>query len=180
MQNPTFAQIISWNEEENGFVIHDVQQFSTSILPTYFKHGNMQSYIRQLNMYGFSKKRGRANNYYYHPFFLRSQPHLIAKITRRVENKAPKSQKTSTVSIEEHLPQPTTHTPLLKINQVLLLEQCANLQLILNEVADEGLRENLSQAVKGYLMSQNTLLQKLGGVKEKEPCTTTGTLQDNA
>lgn len=73
--------------------------FSSNILPAYFKHKNMHSYIRQLNMYGFSKKRGKSNNYYYHPYFLKKQPELIGQIQRRVENKAPKMFKTSTVSI---------------------------------------------------------------------------------
>lgn len=84
-------------------------------------------------MYGFSKKRGKSNNYYYHPCFLRKQPELISQIQRRVENKQPKMFKASTVSIEEGVPEPQ-HAGLLKINRLLLLEQVANLQLILNEI----------------------------------------------
>lgn len=80
----------------------------------------MHSYIRQLNMYGFSKKRGRSNNYYYHPYFVRKQPELICQIQRRVENKGPKMMKTSTSSIEDQIPEPL-HMPLLKMNQLMLL-----------------------------------------------------------
>lgn len=128
-------------------------------------------------MYGFSKKRGRSNNYYYHPCFVRKQPHLITQITRRVENKTPKPLKASTVSIEDQIAEPPSH-PFLKINQVLFLEQCANLQLILNEVEDDRLREGLSAAMKKYLENQNRLLQRVGGGKEKE-INTAGTLQEN-
>ena len=86
----------------------------------YFKHKNMHSYIRQLNMYGFSKKRGRDFNYYNHPCFKRKQPELISHIQRRVENKISKVGKNSTVSIEDQIAT-QTHLPLLKMNQLLLI-----------------------------------------------------------
>jgi hypothetical protein len=37
----------------------------------------MHSYIRQLNMYGFSKKRDKNHNYYHHPFFLKNRPEMV-------------------------------------------------------------------------------------------------------
>ena len=74
MQIQEYQHIIHWNESENGFVIADINAFTLTILPTYFKHQNMQSYIRQLNMYGFSKKRGPNCNYYHHPSFLKGRP----------------------------------------------------------------------------------------------------------
>jgi len=41
--------------------------------------------------------------------------------------------KNSTVSIEDQIPS-QTHLPLLKMNQLLLIEQCANLQMIVDEL----------------------------------------------
>jgi HSF-type DNA-binding len=32
-------------------VISDMRAFSDTVLPQYFKHGNIQSFVRQLNMY---------------------------------------------------------------------------------------------------------------------------------
>lgn len=73
MKNPALSQIIQWNEEGTGFMIANSTEFSAKVLPLYFKHSNMHSYIRQLNMYGFSKKHGKNSNYYHHPHFLRGQ-----------------------------------------------------------------------------------------------------------
>jgi hypothetical protein len=140
-----------------------VDSFSSKILPIYFKHKNMHSYIRQLNMYGFSKKRGRHCNFYHHPCFLRRQPELISHIQRRVENKTPKAQKQSTASIDDQLPHHAL--PLLRMNQLLLLEQCANLQIILDETAQDRLKEDFSSVVGKYLEAQNKLLQRCSGAK---------------
>jgi len=58
-QSSEYEQIVRWNEELTGFVIIDQEQFSSIVLPIFFKHNKMHSYIRQLNMYGFSKKRAK-------------------------------------------------------------------------------------------------------------------------
>jgi len=73
-QKPEFSNIIRWTEEENGFVILSQSKFSEVVLPVYFKHGNLHSFIRQLNMYGFSKKRNKDMNYYHHPSFIKGKP----------------------------------------------------------------------------------------------------------
>lgn len=43
--------IISWTDANDSFVIRDVTQFSVLMLPTYFKHSNFSSFMRQLNIY---------------------------------------------------------------------------------------------------------------------------------
>ena len=53
------------------------------------------------------------------------------------------------------------------MNHMLLLEQCANLQLILDEVKSDPLAETFSKAMKKYLESQNRLLQKYSETKQK-------------
>ena len=42
-------------QQGRSFIVHDQVKFAKAILPNYFKHQKMNSFIRQLNMYGFKK-----------------------------------------------------------------------------------------------------------------------------
>lgn len=48
MQRTDLNHIIAWNEEGNGFIIHDLAQFEALILPQYFKHQKYTSFVRQV------------------------------------------------------------------------------------------------------------------------------------
>ncbi|CAH2050450.1 unnamed protein product, partial [Iphiclides podalirius] len=47
--------LISWSPGGKTFVIKNQAEFARELLPLYYKHNNMASFIRQLNMYGFHK-----------------------------------------------------------------------------------------------------------------------------
>ena len=51
----TLDSLISWTEGGNSFIIKNQSEFTKSMLPYYYKHSNMASFVRQLNMYGFHK-----------------------------------------------------------------------------------------------------------------------------
>jgi hypothetical protein len=63
MKQPTIEEpnpeqpLISWSKAGDVFCIFDPIKFSQVILPLHFKHNNWQSFVRQLNMYGFHKVR---------------------------------------------------------------------------------------------------------------------------
>lgn len=65
--------MVRWNpsDEESGFTIIDTGEFKKQILPKYFKHINMESFIRQLNTYEFHKNNRRQKEYkvYYNANF---------------------------------------------------------------------------------------------------------------
>ena len=47
--------LICWTDDGNSFTIKNQGEFTKTLLPYYYKHSNMASFVRQLNMYGFHK-----------------------------------------------------------------------------------------------------------------------------
>ncbi|KAK4271546.1 hypothetical protein QN277_020227 [Acacia crassicarpa] len=74
--------IVSWNEKGDGFVVWRPTEFSELILPTYFKHNNFSSFIRQLNTYGFKKVSSKRWEFKQEKF-QRGKKKLLAEITRK-------------------------------------------------------------------------------------------------
>lgn len=50
ISNEEYKDICSWNEEGNAITIKQLDQFTNIVLPKHFKHRNLPSFIRQLNM----------------------------------------------------------------------------------------------------------------------------------
>jgi len=57
LENPENSSMIEWTDCHNAFAVRQPTNFSTIILPRYFKHKNYSSFLRQLNMYNFTKLR---------------------------------------------------------------------------------------------------------------------------
>ena len=85
--------LICWSDEGKSFIIRDQTEFAKSLLPYYYKHSNMASFVRQLNMYDFHKVmnveagglRGERDEVEFaHPYFERGQDHLLEQIKRKV------------------------------------------------------------------------------------------------
>lgn len=55
VDDPTFDDLISWNDDGSTFVVWRPAEFARDLLPKYFKHNNFSSFVRQLNTYGFRK-----------------------------------------------------------------------------------------------------------------------------
>lgn len=90
---------VRWVPGGQKFLILDPRKFSQTVLPKYFKHSKFTSFVRQLNFYGFHKKRIIATDLvnddnvdatsdlgdavcFQHEFFQRDQPKLLLRIQR--------------------------------------------------------------------------------------------------
>ncbi|CAH1779833.1 unnamed protein product [Owenia fusiformis] len=92
VEDPSTNDLICWDSSGLSFHVYDQLRFAREVLPLYFKHGNIASFIRQLNMYGFRKalnvdvgvKVESDNLEFYHQYFQRDQEHLLENIKRKV------------------------------------------------------------------------------------------------
>lgn len=55
VDDPSTDNSIRWLESGDGFLIVNAETFAKDVLPLYFKHNNFATFVRQLNMYDFSK-----------------------------------------------------------------------------------------------------------------------------
>eukprot|EP00934_Nitzschia_sp_Nitz4_P000082 Nitzschia sp. Nitz4//scaffold5_size260463//254014//254703//NITZ4_001034-RA/size260463-exonerate_protein2genome-gene-0.193-mRNA-1//1//CDS//3329555496//82//frame0 len=81
--------IIGWTNGGDSFTIRDVDAFEREVLPKYFNHSRIDSFVRQLNFYSFQKSRVDADLQrntkavrYSHEFFKKGHPELLHKIQR--------------------------------------------------------------------------------------------------
>ncbi|XP_040909094.1 heat shock factor protein 1 isoform X2 [Toxotes jaculatrix] len=111
VEDPDTDPLICWSPSGTSFHVFDQGRFSKEVLPKFFKHNNMASFIRQLNMYGFRKvvhieqggllKPERDDTEFQHPFFIRGQEQLLENIKRKVTNVSSVRQEEVKISADE-------------------------------------------------------------------------------
>ena len=84
LEDRKFPEIIDWNAEGTALIIKKPTEFCKKVLPVYFKHNNLTSFIRQLNMYDFHKRRTQdVDHIYCHDLFQKGKRHLLKEIKRK-------------------------------------------------------------------------------------------------
>jgi hypothetical protein len=95
VNDPNCNDLISWSDNGQSFIIIDPPRFSNE-LSKYFKHNNLSSFIRQLNMYGFRKVAtiensglhpGTEDLHFYHPEFIKGHKDKLENIKRKLPQK---------------------------------------------------------------------------------------------
>jgi heat shock transcription factor len=80
---------IAWQADGTAFLIKKVPELQEIVLPKYFKHNNLQSFVRQLNMYNFAKTCHDPNyREFRNAFFLRGRRDLLPQIRRKAQGSA--------------------------------------------------------------------------------------------
>ncbi|OBZ83020.1 Heat shock factor protein [Choanephora cucurbitarum] len=106
LEDNSIHDLISWSERGDLFSVSNPTSFSRFVLPQYFKHNNWQSFVRQLNMYGFHKVNDMIHSNltsdnqtweFKHPHFKRGEIEDLQHIKR-------KSAKPSTTSLPPRIP----------------------------------------------------------------------------
>ncbi|KAG0742750.1 hypothetical protein G6F57_000932 [Rhizopus arrhizus] len=101
------VDLITWTGSGDKFTICNNVEFSSKVLPRYFKHCNWSSFVRQLNMYGFHKINETSSDYvpcnnaqqrwdFKHPWFTREGYDKLHRIRR----KQPKSRLLTSYGLE--------------------------------------------------------------------------------
>jgi len=89
--------VCSWTAAGDALLIKKIPEFICQVLPQFFNHGNLQSFVRQLNMYDFHKislkKTSRQTSWqcFQHEHFLKARPDLLGLIKRKQSQSAASS-----------------------------------------------------------------------------------------
>ncbi|CCE92760.1 stress-responsive transcription factor HSF1 TDEL_0E05170 [Torulaspora delbrueckii] len=96
------VNLIQWSKDGKSFIVVNREEFVHQILPKYFKHSNLASFVRQLNMYGWHKvqdvKSGSIQNssddklQFENEYFIRGREDLLEKIVRQKSSAATNSK----------------------------------------------------------------------------------------
>ncbi|XP_072757190.1 heat shock factor protein isoform X2 [Anoplolepis gracilipes] len=110
VEDPETDNMICWSPNGRSFIIKNQAKFAGDLLPHYYKHNNMASFVRQLNMYGFHKKVSvelgglkcdKDEMEFAHQFFYKGHPYLLEHIKRKIASS--KSQDAAHTPIKQEI-----------------------------------------------------------------------------
>ena len=83
LQKDDHSHIISWMPNGREFIIHNLRNLVTGVLPLYFKTSKLKSFQKQLNIYGYKRtKLTNKSTIYHHDHFIQHNPELLLLVAR--------------------------------------------------------------------------------------------------
>ncbi|KAI3734104.1 hypothetical protein L6452_13567 [Arctium lappa] len=92
VDDPSTNALISWSPTNDSFIVWNEAEFTSELLPKYFKHNNYSSFQRQLNIYGF-RKTDTDRWEFANDGFVKGQKHLLNSINRKKVTQVTAQQK---------------------------------------------------------------------------------------
>ena len=86
LEDGNYDKYVGWNDSGDALVVKQVHGFTEIVLPTFFKHSNFASFVRQLNMYGFHRTDDKEITFR-QDNFRRGKRDKLALIKRKVTPK---------------------------------------------------------------------------------------------
>lgn len=125
LSNPDYASYVGWLPNGKSFSIYNPSEFSSRILPKYFRRVIFRSFVRKLNRWGFRSVKRSVSGFestFEHKHFSRDDPELCAKLfcksnptskvaVRRRSNSANSNTASNTVSPSNSARPPAAMNP---------------------------------------------------------------------
>ncbi|KAM0042831.1 putative transcription factor HSF-type-DNA-binding family [Helianthus debilis subsp. tardiflorus] len=148
VDDPLTDDLISWSPTGDSFIVWNEAEFTSELLPKYFKHSNYSSFQRQLNIYGF-RKTDTDRWEFANDCFIKDQKHLLKSINRKKAMIVASQQKVT----PQKSPEPEVNNELVKQRQHQ--ETSKTKMLVLREQL-KGMEKNQHQMLSFIVMAMQS------------------------
>ncbi|KAL3819943.1 hypothetical protein ACJIZ3_005848 [Penstemon smallii] len=165
VENEEIKSLVSWSSSGTSIIIWNHNTFAATVLTKYFGSSNFQSFVCQLNSYGFKKiscMRWEFKNEY----FRKGQRHLLQNIKRRTKIPKRKASEidgelSNSVSlIENELEKLTKEHDILKLEMSKLQEQHHILKqsfdyLVIKDQKQQAIHSKIEETIQKIMLKCN-------------------------